>query len=66
MDLLKRIFSSRKWVAGIVGFLLPIANEKLGWGLSQEAVISAVVALAAAIFGEAYKDGKALEGTTPK
>lgn len=65
MEVIKKIFSSRKWVAGLVGFALPICNEKFGFNISPEAVINSIIALSVIIFGEAYKDGKALEGVKP-
>jgi len=65
MELLKKALTSRKWVSAICGALLPILNQKMGWGLDSETITLSIVSIASAIFGQAYVDGKAVEGTPP-
>lgn len=67
IDVLKKVFLSRKWTGAVVGFLLPILNAKFGWGLSEDQVTQAIMAIAAVILGESFIDGKRAEnGYAPK
>lgn len=65
IEMLKKIVGSRKWMAMVVGFLLPLLNAKFGWNLSEETVMKILGLIAVTIGSEAYIDGKRVEGVPP-
>ena len=44
-DNMKKKLTSRKFWFTIIGILLPVLNEELGWGLSKDAVVSIITVI---------------------
>jgi len=58
MPFWKKLVSSRKFWAAVVGLLVPIANEKLGLELSPAELLAAITPLIAYILGISFIEAK--------
>ncbi len=60
----KAFWRSKKWLVGVVGVLVPVANAIFGWDLSIQEVLQILAPLFAYIVGQGLADfGKNREGT---
>jgi len=63
--MIAKIFSSRKWTVSIATGIAAILNSVFGWNVPEDTILAVIGLIAVAVGAEGYKDGKAMEGTTP-
>lgn len=52
----KPFWKSKKWITGIIGVLIPIANKVFGWNLDEAEVLTVLLPLLAYIIGQGFAD----------
>lgn len=54
----KPFWQSKKWYAGVVGVLVPVANKVFGWDLNTADILTITLPIIAYIIGQGFADGK--------
>ena len=62
---MQSLIRSRRFWAGVAAIAAPVLNEKFGWGLSEETLTTAALAVVGWIVGESLRSSQGPKDVTP-
>ena len=62
---IQSLIRSRRFWAGVAAIAAPILNEKFGWGLSEETLTTAALAVVGWIVGESLRSSQGPKDDKP-